>query len=82
MVNVSRAEAAFGAGRFVEAARVYGQVAASTPSFEELALKFVDAGVPEALQEFLKAKLEALGPEDKAQVASLSSLLPLQLCLF
>lgn len=44
------------------------QVTAALPSFEEVALKFVDSRDANALQIFLLTKLQVLGSEDKAQV--------------
>ena len=44
------------------------QVTAASPSFEEVALKFVDVEDLLALQAFLQAKLASLGKGDKAQV--------------
>lgn len=41
---------------------------AADPSFEEVALRLVEAGSPDALQTFLLTKLHTLGPADKAQV--------------
>ena len=41
---------------------------AAAPSFEEVALRLVEAGDPGALQAFLLTKLHTLGPSDKAQV--------------
>ena len=45
------------------------QVTAALPSFEEVALKFVDSRDTNALQIFLLTKLQVLGSEDKAQVS-------------
>ena len=47
------------------------QVTAASPSFEEVALKFVDVEDLLALQAFLQAKLASLGKGDKAQVRRL-----------
>jgi hypothetical protein len=44
------------------------QLTAAAPSFEEVALRLVEAGSPVALQTFLLTKLHTLGPADKAQV--------------
>jgi len=41
---------------------------AGDPSFEEIALRFVEFGATDALQVFLLARLQALAPDDKAQV--------------
>ena len=40
----------------------------AAPSFEEVALRLVEAADPAALQTFLLTKLHTLGPSDKAQV--------------
>ena len=71
MVNNAEATAAFAAGRLLAAARLWGKVTAVPPSFEETALKFVEAGDPDALQAFLLTKLDTLAPGDKAQVPTL-----------
>ena len=67
-VSRSEAEAAFQDGDFKHAARLWGRMQAGDPSFEEIALRFVDVGAIEALQVFLMARLQALAPDDKAQV--------------
>ena len=69
-MSTAEADAAYGEGRFEAAARLYGRVTAASPSFEETALKFVEAAQPAALRLFLAARLEVLGPADKAQVGS------------
>jgi hypothetical protein len=66
-VSVAEADAAFEGGDLLRAAGLYGRVASAQPSFEEVALKFVEAGMPQALQAFLLARLRSLGSEDKAQ---------------
>jgi hypothetical protein len=70
--TVARAEAdvAFRDGRHVHAARLWGRIRASDPSFEEVALRFVGVGATEALQAFLMARLQVLSPDDKAQVGA------------
>ena len=67
-MNSAEAEACFGDCNFVEAARLLGKVTATAPAFEEVALRFVEANSPEALQTFLQTKMDALGQDDKAQV--------------
>jgi NADH dehydrogenase FAD-containing subunit len=47
---------------------VGAQVTSATPSFEEVALKFVEVADAVALQAFLSAKLQILGQDEKAQV--------------
>jgi hypothetical protein len=55
-----------------ELCRLWSQLTAAAPSFEEVALRLVEAGSPEALQAFLLTKLHTLGPADKAQVGFVS----------
>ena len=68
IVNRSEAEAAFEDDEFNRAAGLWGRMRSSEPSFEEIALRFVEVGATEALQVFLMARLHVLGPDDKAQV--------------
>lgn len=44
------------------------QVTSATPSFEEVALRLMETGEPEAVAAFLQTRLDTLGREDKAQV--------------
>ena len=67
-VNSSEAEACFGDGNYVAAARLLGKVTAAVPAFEETVLRFVEVNSPPALQAFLQTKMDSLGQEDKAQV--------------
>lgn len=69
-VSRSEAEAAFEDGNFTHAARLWGRMQAGDPSFEEVALRFVESGATDALQVFLMARLQVLPPDDKAQVQS------------
>lgn len=46
------------------------QVTSSSPSFEEVALRLMETGEPEAVAAFLQTRLDTLGREDKAQVGS------------
>lgn len=66
-VTAGEAEARFAAGEFEAAARLWGRTAGAGPSFEETALRFVDARATGALQAFLIARLDALGADDRAQ---------------
>lgn len=43
------------------------QLRGSDPPFEDIALKFIQMEDSDALQEFLSAKLQALGTDDRAQ---------------
>lgn len=63
----AQADAAFDEGRYEEAGGLYGRVTSTSPSFEELALRLMDAGEPAALEAFLQARLDTLGPADAAQ---------------
>ena len=44
------------------------QVTSTEPSFEEIALRLMEAGEPEAVHAFLAGRLETLGKEDRTQV--------------
>lgn len=46
------------------------QVTSSSPSFEEVALRLMETGEPEAVAAFLQTRLDTLGRDDKAQVCS------------
>ena len=72
-MNSAEAEACFGDGNFVEAARLLGKVTAAVPAFEEVVLRFVEVNSPQALQAFLQTKMDSLGHEDKAQVTPMPS---------
>ena len=43
------------------------QVTSTEPSFEEIALRLMESGEPEAVHAFLAGRLETLGKEDRAQ---------------
>jgi hypothetical protein len=45
------------------------QVTSSSPSFEEVALRLMETGEPEAVAAFLQTRLDTLGREDKAQAS-------------
>ena len=68
-MNSAEAEACFGDGNYVAAARLLGKVTAAVPAFEEVVLRFVEVNSPQALQAFLQTKMDTLGQEDKAQVS-------------
>lgn len=55
------------------AAGQWGHVVGGRPPFEEIALKLVEAGDPDALAVFLKTKLQVLGRNDKAQSTLVAS---------
>ena len=67
-VSLAEADAAFDNGEFKAAAALYGRIAKGPPSFEEVALKLVEAGASDALQTFLQTRLENLSSDDKVQV--------------
>lgn len=46
------------------------QVTSASPSFEEVALRLMETGEPEAVAAFLQTKLDTLGREDKAQASA------------
>jgi hypothetical protein len=73
---VAEAQAAYQEGDLLRAAGLYGRVTSPTPSFQELALKFVEAAAPDALQAFLLARLTSLPSHDKAQVPPTHSSCP------
>ena len=79
-MNSAEAEACFGDGNYVEAARLLGKVTAAVPAFEEVVLRFVEVSSPQALQAFLQTKMDSLGPEDKAQVSHPIPSFPQQPC--
>ena len=66
-VYLAEADSLLADGRTVEAAERYGRVTAATPPFEDLALKLMETGHPEALRSFLFARLGTLGVDDRAQ---------------
>ena len=49
------------------------QLHGATPTFEDIALKFIQLEDVDALQEFLNAKLQALGHDDRAQKTMVAS---------
>ena len=68
VVSRAQAEVAFEGGDYGKAALLWGGMRSAEPSFEEVALRFVGAAATDALQAFLVARLQVLGPDDKAQV--------------
>ena len=52
----------------VGAARLWGKMTAAHPPFEDIALRLVDSGSPDALHILLSTKLDALPSSDRAQV--------------
>jgi len=70
VVYVAQAEAAFSDGDYLRAATFFAKAAASCP-FEEVALRFVQAGEPKALRYFLLNRLDSLKSSDRAQATML-----------
>ena len=73
-IAAAEASARFAEGDLDGAARLWGGSPGAGPTFEEAALKLVEAGAPTALQTFLLARLGALARDDKAQVRLCSRL--------
>ena len=73
-VALAEADAAFTAGDRARAATLWGSTLGAThPSFEEAALRLLDAGDPASLATFLEARLAALPPADKAQATMVAA---------
>ena len=68
VVRAAEAEALMQAGDPVGAACLWGKMAAANPPFEDIALRLVDCGSPDALHILLSTKLDALPSSDRAQV--------------
>lgn len=66
-VYLVEAASLFEEGEYVQAAALYGKVTSATPSFEEVALRLMETGEPEAIAALLQTRLDTLGREDKAQ---------------
>jgi vacuolar protein sorting-associated protein 18 len=72
-VYLAEADASLAEGRAVEAGKLYGRVTASEPPFEELVLRLMGYGDPEALLAFLRARLGTLGVEDRPQATMVAT---------
>jgi len=72
-VHTQQAEAAFAAKDYMEAARLFARLDVPQPTFEQVALRFVEVGDPAALHEFLRQKLEAFASEDRAQATMVAT---------
>ncbi|CAD7699110.1 unnamed protein product [Ostreobium quekettii] len=72
-VYSKQAEVAMSQNDNVSAARTFAKLQGSSPTFEDIALKFIELEDTEALQEFLMAKLQALGHDDRAQKTMVAS---------
>ena len=64
----AEAESLMAAGDPVGAARLWGRMTGPHPPFEDVALRLVDSGSPDALHTLLATKLDALPSSDRAQV--------------
>ena len=69
-VRAAEAEALMATGDPVGAARLWGKMTLAHPPFEDVALRLVDSGSPDALHTLLSTKLDALPPSDRAQVSA------------
>lgn len=72
-VYLAEAASLFEEGDYVAAAALYGKVTSSSPSFEEVALRLMETGEPEAVAAFLQTRLDTLGREDKAQATMVAT---------
>lgn len=72
-VYLLEADALLADGKTCEAAALYGKVTSATPPFEDLALRMMDTGDPDALRCFLVARLGTLGPDDRAQATMVAT---------
>jgi len=73
IVWTEQAEAAFEAGEHMAAARLFARLGTAQPTFEQVALRFVEISNPAALHEFLTRKLEALTADDRAQATMVAT---------
>ena len=69
-MRAAEAEALMAEGDSVGAARLWGKMASAHPPFEDIALRLVDSGSPDALHTLLATRLDALPPGDRAQVSA------------
>ncbi|GMH42479.1 hypothetical protein BSKO_10398 [Bryopsis sp. KO-2023] len=72
-VLMTQAEDALTQGNNVTAAQIYAKLHGTEMTFEDIALKFIQLEDSQALQEFLVAKLQSLGNEDRAQKTMVAS---------
>lgn len=72
-VYLAEAASLFEEGDYVAAAALYGKVTSSSPSFEEVALRLMETGEPEAVAAFLQTRLDTLGRDDKAQATMVAT---------
>ena len=64
LIAEAQADSLFASGKVVKAAAVYAR---TRRPFEELCLKFINAGARPALKKYLLQRLSMLGPQDKLQ---------------
>uniref|UniRef100_A0A1D2AFE6 Pep3/Vps18 beta-propeller domain-containing protein n=1 Tax=Auxenochlorella protothecoides TaxID=3075 RepID=A0A1D2AFE6_AUXPR len=72
-VFLAQGEAAVEGGDWEAAGTLFGKVTLTEPSFEDLALRFMDAAQPGALQRFLQVRLETLGRDDQVQATMVAT---------
>eukprot|EP00210_Caulerpa_lentillifera_P005686 g5438.t1 len=72
-VYITHAEQALNSMANTKAAKLYAKLTGTSPSFEEIALKFIQLEDSDALHAFLRTKLECLGTEDRAQKTMVAS---------
>ncbi|KAL4423908.1 hypothetical protein ABPG75_001209 [Micractinium tetrahymenae] len=72
-IYLAEAASLFEEGDYVAAAALYGKVTSSSPSFEEVALRLMETGEPEAVAAFLQTRLDTLGRDDKAQATMVAT---------
>ncbi|PSC73297.1 vacuolar sorting-associated 18-like protein [Micractinium conductrix] len=72
-VYLAEAAALFEEGQYVQSAALYGKVTSSVPSFEDVALRFMETGDPDAVAAFLQSRLDTLGRDDKAQATMVAT---------
>lgn len=66
-VFLAHGEFYFEEDEIVKAARMFGKLTCTTPSFEDLSLRLMETENDDAVLAFLTARLDTLGKEDKAQ---------------
>ncbi|KAK9789373.1 hypothetical protein WJX73_010275 [Symbiochloris irregularis] len=72
-VRSAEAEALMEAGDCVGAAGLWGRMTGGQPPFEEVALRLVDSGTPDALHTLLLTKLQSLPQQDRAQATMVAT---------
>ena len=72
-VYLAEGEALLEGGAAAAAGERFGRCTAARPAFEETALRLMEVGDPAAVAAFLRARLETLGPEDRAQATMVAT---------